>query len=77
MSDTRRMSLVGQLMAKAKVRRAGERPVVTIRKELAAKEKIKTGETADFDVRRVKKSYFGTARRVGPFTSRDEMRAHD
>ncbi len=64
-------------MALSRVRKVGGSLVVTIPKEVAEEEGIKAGETVNVEVRRVKRSYFGAARGVGPFTSEDEMKAHD
>ncbi len=64
-------------MALAKVRRVGGSLVVTIPKKVAEEEGIKPGQTVNVEVRKVKRSYFGSARGVGPFTARDEMKAHD
>ncbi len=50
---------------------------MTIPKEVAEEEGIKAGETVNVEVRKMKRSYFGAARGVGPFTSEDEMKAHD
>ncbi len=64
-------------MALAKVRRVGGSLVVTIPKEMAEVEGLKPGETVNVEVRRAKKSYFGIARGIGPFTQREEMKDHD
>ncbi len=64
-------------MALSKVRKVGGSLVVTIPKAVAEEEGIKAGETVNVEVRKVKRNYFGTARGVGPFTSEDEMKAHD
>ena len=64
-------------MALAKVRKVGGSLVVTIPKEVAEEEGIKPGETVNVEVRKVRRSYFGVARGVGPFTADDEMKAHD
>ncbi len=64
-------------LALAKVRKIGGSLVVTIPKEVARQEGIRPGETVNVEVRKVKKSHFGTARGIGPFTSKDEMKGHD
>ncbi len=51
--------------------------MVTIPREVAEEEGIKPGETVNIEVRKVKRSYFGTARGIGPFTAEDEMKDHD
>lgn len=51
--------------------------MVTIPREVAEEEGIKPGETVNVEVRKVRKSFFGTARGIGPFTAEDEMKDHD
>ncbi len=63
-------------MALTKVRKVGGSLVVTIPKEVAEEEGIKAGEKVNAEVRKVKRSYFGAARGIGPFTTKDEMKAH-
>jgi len=64
-------------MSLVKVRRVGGSLVVTIPKELVETEGIKEGEVVFVDVKKAKKSWFGTARGVAPFTAEDELKAHD
>jgi len=64
-------------MALAKVRKVGGSLVVTIPREVAEEEGIKPGETVNVEVRKMKRSYFGTARGIGRFTQEDEMKSHD
>ena len=64
-------------MALAKVRKVGGSLVVTIPREVVEEEGVKPGEIVNIEVRKAKKSYFGTARGIAPFTGRDEMKAHD
>ncbi len=64
-------------MALARVRKVGGSLMVTIPKEVAEEEGIKPGETVNVEVRKVRKSFFGTARGIGPFTAEDEMKDHD
>ncbi len=64
-------------MALAKVRKVGGSLMVTIPREVAEEEGIKPGETVNVEVRKVRKSFFGTARGIGPFTAEDEMKDHD
>ena len=63
-------------MSLVKVRRVGGSLVVTIPKELVETEGIKEGEVVFVDVKKAKKSWFGTARGVGSFTAEDELKAH-
>ena len=51
--------------------------MVTIPRRVADEEGIKPGETVNVEVRKVRKSYFGVARGIGPFTVQDEMKGHD
>ncbi len=51
--------------------------MVTIPRRVADEEGIKPGETVNVEVRKVRKSYFGAARGIGPFTADDEMKGHD
>ncbi len=64
-------------MSLVKVRKVGGSLVVTIPKELVESEGIREGEVIMVDVKKVKKSWFGAARGVGPFTAEDELKAHD
>lgn len=64
-------------LALAKVRKVGGSLVVTIPKEVAEEEGVKPGELVNLEIRKAKKSFFGAARGIGPFTSKDEMKAHD
>ncbi len=64
-------------MALARVRKVGGSLVVTIPREVAEEEGVKEGEFVNIEVRKAKKSFFGTARGVGPFTAKDEMKPHD
>ena len=65
------------LLALARVRKVGGSLVVTIPREVAEEEGVKPGELVNIEIRKKKKSYFGAARGIGPFTSADEMKAHD
>ncbi len=64
-------------MVLAKVRRVRESLVVTIPKEVAEVEGLKPGETVNIEVRKAKKSYFGTAPGISSFTQEEEMKAHN
>ncbi len=59
-----------------KVRKVGDSLVVTIPKEIVELEGIKEGEIVEIKVSRLRKSWFGVAKGVGPFTSRDELKSH-
>ncbi len=64
-------------MAVSRVRKVGGSLVVTIPRELVEEEGLRPGERVNLEVRRVRKSYFGVARGVGPFTAEDELKGHD
>ena len=51
--------------------------MVTVPKEMVREENLREGELVEIEVSRPKKSYFGIARAIGPFTKEDEMKAHD
>ncbi len=72
-----KITLVVIFLALARVRKVGGSLVVTIPKGVAEEEGVKPGELVNIEVRKTRKSYFGAARGVGPFTSKDEMKAHD
>lgn len=60
-----------------RTRSVGGSLVVTIPKEIAREEGLKPGQLVEIDVKKPKKSFFGIAKGVGPFTKEDEMKAHD
>jgi len=64
-------------MSLTRVRKVGGSLVVTIPKEVAEAEGIKEGEIVQVTVKKTRKSWFGAARGVGPFTAEDELKAHD
>jgi len=64
-------------MSHVKVRKVGGSLVVTIPKEVVEAEGIKEGEIVQIAVKKTRKSWFGVARGVGPFTAEDELKAHD
>jgi len=51
--------------------------LVTIPKEIVREEGLREGEIVEVEVNRPRKSFFGIAKGVGPFTEEDEMKAHD
>ncbi|HLD41792.1 MAG TPA: AbrB/MazE/SpoVT family DNA-binding domain-containing protein [archaeon] len=51
--------------------------LVTIPKEIVKEEGLKAGQVVEIEVNRPKKSFFGIAKGVGPFTKEDEMDSHD
>lgn len=64
-------------LALARVRKVGGSLIVTIPREVVEEEGVKPGELVNIEIRKTKKSFFGAARGIGPFTREDEMRDHD
>ena len=60
-----------------KTRAVGGSLIVTIPKEVAEAEGLKEGELVEIEVEKVKKSFFGAAKGVGPFTKEDELKARE
>ena len=64
-----------------KLRRVGGSIVATVPKKLIELEGLMPGQTVKIKVERIKKSFFGAARGIGPFTKEDERwmegRSHD
>lgn len=71
------MILVVIFLALARVRKVGGSLIVTIPREVVEEEGVKPGELVNIEIRKTKKSFFGAARGIGPFTREDEMRDHD
>lgn len=71
------MLLVVIFLALARVRKVGGSLIVTIPREVVEEEGVKPGELVNIEIRKTKKSFFGAARGIGPFTREDEMRDHD
>lgn len=71
------MLLVVIFLALARVRKVGGSLIVTIPREVVEEEGVKPGELVNIEIRKTKKSFFGAARGIGPFTRDDEMRDHD
>ncbi len=61
----------------AKARKLGGSLVVTIPKEIADEEGIREGETIRIKIEKVRKSYFGALKGIGPFTREDELDVHE
>jgi hypothetical protein len=55
-----------------KTRAVGGSLIVTIPKEIAEAEDLKEGE-----LEKAKKSFFGAAKGIGPFTKEDELKTHE
>ena len=61
----------------AKTRKVGGSLVVTLPKELVETQKIKEGEIIEISVKKLRKDGFGILKGVGPFTTQDELTAHE
>lgn len=55
-----------------KLRRVGGSIVATVPKKLIELEGLMQGQTVKIKVERIKKSFFGAAKGIGPFTKEDE-----
>ncbi len=64
-------------MALVRVRKVGGKLVVTIPREVAEEEGVKPGELVNLEIRKTKKSFFGAAKGIQPFTSQDELKTQD
>lgn len=51
--------------------------MVRIPKEVAEQEDIKEGDMVEFEVKKAKKSWFGSMPGIGPMTREDELDTHD
>ena len=51
--------------------------MVTIPKEVAKQEDIHDGELVEVEVRKARRSWFGSMPGIGPMTREDEFDAHD
>ncbi|MEK6963193.1 MAG: AbrB/MazE/SpoVT family DNA-binding domain-containing protein [Nanoarchaeota archaeon] len=60
-----------------RTRKVGGSLTITLPKEIVKEEAIQEGELVLVNVKKVKKSYFGAARGVGPFTKEDELNTHE
>ena len=56
-----------------RTRKVGGSLTVTIPKEIVKEESLHEGEMITITIRKVKKSYFGLLRGIGPFTKEDEQ----
>lgn len=65
------------MKAIARARSLGGSLIVTLPKEFVREEGVQAGELIEFQVEKIKKSFFGIARGIGHFTKEDEMNSHD
>jgi len=56
-----------------KARKLGGSLVVTIPKEMADEERIVEGERIKLRIKKIKKSWFGALKGIGPMTREDEL----
>ena len=56
-----------------KTRKIGGSIVTTIPKPVVEKEGIRGNEFVKLDIKKVKKSFFGKLKGIGPFTEKDEL----
>ena len=61
----------------SRTRAVGGSLVVTIPKEVVDEEGILPGELLELEVGKARKSFFGVAKGVGPFTKADELDTHE
>jgi len=61
----------------ARTRAVGGSLIVTIPKEIVKEEDLREGELIEIEVERPRKTFFGVARGVGPFTKKDELKIHE
>ena len=66
-------------MAKAlsKARKVGGSIMVRLPKEVVQQEGIHEGEMVELEVKKAKKSWFGSTPGIGPFSHEDELDTHD
>jgi hypothetical protein len=55
-----------------KVKRVGGSLMVTLPKELVEAEKLQPEQTVKIQVKKVKRSFFGAAKGIGPWTKEDK-----
>ena len=57
-----------------KLRKVGGSVIARIPKEVLEQESLHPGETVKLEVKKVKKSAFGSLKGIGPFTKEDELK---
>ncbi|HLD05529.1 MAG TPA: AbrB/MazE/SpoVT family DNA-binding domain-containing protein [Candidatus Nanoarchaeia archaeon] len=60
-----------------RTRKVGGSLTVTLPKEIVKEEALQEGELVTINVKKAKKSYFGAAKGIGPFTKEDELNTHE
>ena len=61
----------------AKTRKVGGSLMVTIPREVVEQEDLREGVLVELEVRKARRSFFGVASGIGPFTREDKMGDHD
>ncbi len=65
------------MISLGKTRKVGGSLIVTIPKEIVELEDIRKDDTIELSVRKVKKSYRGILRGLGPFKKGDKLDIHE
>jgi len=63
-----------ELKTITRTRKIGGSLVVTIPKEIVREERLREKELVEVKVKKVKKSWFGAFKGIGPFTKEDKFR---
>jgi len=61
----------------SRVKKVGGSFMIRIPKEIAKEQNIREGQVIKIEIKKVPISGFGILKGIGPFTSEDEMKAHD
>lgn len=61
----------------SKTRKIGGSIFVRIPKEVVEEENLKENQTVRIEIGKIRKSWFGAFKGIGPFTHEDEMKGHD
>jgi len=61
----------------SKTQKIGGSIFVRIPKDVANEENIKENQTLSIEIDKLRKSWFGVFKGIGPFTHEDEMKGHD
>ncbi|HLC36744.1 MAG TPA: AbrB/MazE/SpoVT family DNA-binding domain-containing protein [archaeon] len=61
----------------ARTRKIGGSLAATIPKEIVKGLQLREDELIEIEVKKIKKSYFGALKGIGPFTHEDRLDSHD
>ena len=61
----------------SKAQKIGGSIFARIPMEIVAEESLEENQKIIFEIEKLRKSWFGAFKGIGPFTSEDEMKAHD